>query len=867
MSTPFLTSKLNRPPIRLDLVQRSRLVEQLEAGSHARLLLIAAPAGFGKTTLAVAWLQKVESPAAWLALDESDNDPVRFLGYFIAAVSRVAGDAGAATQALLKEPQPPSPERIMTTLINEISEIPQDFILVLDDYHVIHSLEIHHMLAFLVENQPPNMQFVLISREDPPLPLPRLRVRNQVVVIRQKDLRFSTKETAAFLNTSMGLDLLPEDISALEHRTEGWIAGLQLAALSMKGRENVRDFIQEFSGSNRYVLDYLIEEVLNQQSGEIQDFLLKTSILDRLSGDLCDAVMGMAGSQALLESLEQANLFITALDQSRSWYRYHRLFRELLQNRLRSQDAASETGLHLRASRWYEAEGLISDAISHALSASDWQRGANLVHIASDRMLKNGQIFTLLSWYSQIPKKTLISDPEFCLDYSWPLILSGKFDEAAFYLSQAEENAPGDPAFLGQILTARAYLVRVQGDHARMIELSQKALSLLPKLDVDSRCIVTTNLGIAYWHSGHMKQAEEVLAEAQATAQQTDNEYVYRTVQVFRGLVQAVRGQLRKAESYFQGAAEQDRPAFSAGLANLYLCALNYEWNHLEESTAYLLKAIDIGEQIQNDELLVSCAMLMAQLYTASGNIAAAKQVLGEAQQKVRVGKVPAPAKGRLAAVQVQVALGEMDLAAADDWAHQLQPGADSHSFCRFLNLTQAKLLLAQNRREDARAYLEECYEKASGSDWRYGQILIRALQSLAAFNLEDASGYLLDAFTLVGSEKFIRTFVDQGDALHPVLRACAGVDTPHPHLGEILQTIQQGPGKFLIAQAKLVEPLSDRELEVLACLKKGLTNPEIAEALIITTGTVKTHVHHICGKLGVRNRTEAVSRANELGL
>lgn len=866
MATALLQTKLYTPPPRPELVPRPRLIERLNAGVHRKLTLISAQAGFGKTTLAAEWLSGVEKTVVWLTLDEMDNDPARFLTYLIAAIKQVDSRAGQIAQELLQAPQQPSPDFIVTTLLNEIVAIPQQFILAIDDYHLIQTPAIHQQLAFVIEHQPPNMHLVIVSREDPPLPLPRLRVRNQITEIRQNDLRFTTQEIARFLKNVMGLDIPPEDVYALELRTEGWIAGLQLAALSMQGRDDVHGFVQEFTGSNRYVLDYLIEEVFEIQSGEMQDFLLKTSILERLCGELCDAIMEKTGSQDLLETLEQANLFIHPLDQTRTWYRYHRLFKELLRNRLRALENSAQIALHQRASQWYENKRLLSEAIFHSIAAADWHRVTELLQTVSDEMLKRGQVFSLLEWYRQVPDDLILADPTLCLDYSWPLILAQQYEAATPYLDRAEKNALDDPAFFGRILTAKAYLLRAQGDHAHMVEVSQKALTLLPKSDVDSRCIVATNLGIAYWHGGHIQAAEHVLAEAYETALITENHYARMTVLVFRGLVLAVRGQLQEAATCFRQAIHQDYPTFTAGLANMYLSVLYYEWNNLETSTQYLLKAIDIGERLESDELLVSCWMVMAQLYMASGNLKAASDVLQKAQQRVTDGQVPAPSTPRLAAVQAQIALANDDLATALYWADQFDQDWGSHAFYRFFNLAKARLLIVQNEQDAARAYLARCYERASQAGWQYGQIAVRVLQSLVSPQPQ-ALGFLAEALQLAQPERFTRTFVDTGEVLAPLLQRTINSNILPAYVNELLRAIDQEPKKTTVGQSILVEPLSERELEVLRLMAQGFTNREIAERLVISPGTVKTHVHNVCGKLGGRNRTEAVVRAKELGL
>src|SRR3990172_5950486 len=394
---------------------------------------------------------------------------------------------GRITQAMLHSPQPPPAETLLTALINEIAAIPRSFVLVLDDYHLIDALPIHQQLTFLVEHQPVQMRLVIAAREDPPLPLSRLRARGQTVEIRQDDLRFSREECADFLKSVMALDLSQEDIAALERRTEGWIAGLQMAALSMHGRDDLRDFVLAFSGSSRYILDYLMEEVLRRQPAETQEFLLKTSILDRFSAPLCDAITGCTNSRDVLQALERANLFIVPLDELRELYRYHHLFQDLLRHQLRAQGTHVEDRLHASASHWYEEHGFQAEAVRHALAGTDWERGAALIENLGGVMLSRGEIATLMGWLKQLPDGVICAHPRVCHAYAWALLLSGHFDAVDPLLSYAEQNAQDDPHFLGELASAQAFLARARGDGPRVIEASRRALSLLPESDLVSR--------------------------------------------------------------------------------------------------------------------------------------------------------------------------------------------------------------------------------------------------------------------------------------------------------------------------------------------------------------------------------------------
>ena len=445
MSTPILATKLYIPPPRPKIVLRPRLIERLNEGLSAgrKLTLISAPAGFGKTTLVSEWVAGCERPVAWLSLDEGDNDPTRFLTYLVAALQTIAANIGAGVLAALQSPQPPPTESILTTLLNEITTIPDNFILVLDDYHVIDSKPVDEALTFLLEHLPPQMHLVIATREDPHLPLARLRARGQLTELRAADLRFTPAEAAEFLNQVMGLNLSAEDIAALETRTEGWIAGLQLAALSMQGHQDTASFIQSFTGSHHFVLDYLVEEVLQQQSESVQTFLLRTSILDRLCGPLCDAVLGSpsASGQETLEYLERANLFIVPLDNERRWYRYHHLFGDLLRQRLGKPKEFAE--FHLRASQWHEENGDLGAAFHHAIAAGDFVRAAGLAEAAWQGMNESFQSAAWLGWVKKLPDKLIRTRPVLCTQIGQAFTDAGELEASELRLQDAERCLDG----------------------------------------------------------------------------------------------------------------------------------------------------------------------------------------------------------------------------------------------------------------------------------------------------------------------------------------------------------------------------------------------------------------------------------------
>ncbi|MBA3473304.1 MAG: hypothetical protein H0T57_08795 [Rubrobacter sp.] len=513
MSTPILATKLYIPPPRPKVVLRPRLIERLNEGLHRKLTLISAPAGFGKTTLVSEWVAGCERPAAWLSLDEGDNDPTRFLAYLVAALRTIAADIGEGVLGVLQSPQPPPTESILTALLNEITTIPDDFVLVLDDYHVIDAKPVDNALAFLLEHLPPRMHLVIATREDPHLPLARLRVQGQLSELRAADLRFTPSEAAGFLNQVMGLNLSAEDIAALETRTEGWIAGLQLAAISMQGHKDAASFIESFTGSHHFVLDYLVEEVLQQQPESVQTFLLRTSILAHLCGPLCDAVLldPSASGQETLEYIEHANLFLVPLDNERRWYRYHHLFAELLRQRLH-QSTTSSTGdevgdvaeLHSRASVWYEDNGLEIEAFQHAAAANDVERAARLIEGEGMPLQFRGAGAPVLNWLESLPKTALDARPSLWVTYASTLLFGGQHTAVEQTLQAAEAALQGTEPdeetrdLIGRIASMRATLAVIQNDVETIITQSRRALEYLHRDNLLVRTATTWTLGYAY---------------------------------------------------------------------------------------------------------------------------------------------------------------------------------------------------------------------------------------------------------------------------------------------------------------------------------------------------------------------------------
>jgi LuxR family maltose regulon positive regulatory protein len=868
VSSNLLATKLYTPLARKNLVPRQRLIQMLNNAwqQDKKLALVSASAGYGKTTLVTEWVRGLQTKSAWLSLDETDNDPARFLTYLIAALHLIDQSIGEKTQPMLQSPQPLPPKAVLTSLLNEIATIPDSFILVLDDYHLIQALPIHSQLDFLVEHQPPQMHLVIITREDPPLPLARLRARGQLAEIRQNDLRFLPEECVDFLQRVMGLNLTAEDITALERRTEGWIVGLQLAAISMQGRDDLSNFVAAFTGSSHYVLDYLIEEVFERQSLEAQDFLLKTSILDRLSGPLCDAVVNRTDSHDLLDHLEHANLFIFPLDQSRTWYRYHRLFAELLRQRLHATDTVSENQLHHLASQWFSAEGFTPEAIHHALEASDWDRAASLISDNTVPMLRSGELMTLLSWLKALPDEVIFTRPELCQNYGWVLTLTGQLDAADVYLRQAENIAKDDESLLGPILVARAYHLRVRGDVPSAIEYARRALSILPQTDALSRGLAALTLGLAYWNKGDFQESERAFLEVDRAAQQSGNHYARMTALSYLGNIQAVFGHLHRAAELCQQVIQLGGQSPPVAPAHIGLASLFYEWNHLDIAIKEAQIGIEQSQHTGNPLILSDGYRILAIIHQSRGEPDAALSTLKKADQLVDSHQVSPTARLRIASCHVQVALAQNNLNAAQFWAEQVAEPADISLFDPCLGLTPIHILLARHEKTEAANRLKELYDTACQKGCGTGMVEVRILQSLAAETPTETLHFLQDALKIAHPEGFIRTFVDKGK---PVKALLERLKSQGGELKEYILTLLSAfaeTGRVPVPQS-LVEPLSERELEVLGLLDQGMSNGEIARRLVVTIGTVKSHVHNIIDKLGVSSRTQAIAQARLLKL
>jgi LuxR family transcriptional regulator, maltose regulon positive regulatory protein len=880
MPTPVLATKLYIPRPQPNVVSRPRLLARLSEGLHCNLTLIAAPAGYGKTTLVSEWVAGIERPAAWLSLDEADNDPTRFLTYLIAAVQTIAATIGEGVLSTLHSQEPPPPEALLVALLNDLTTIQDHFVLVLDDYHVLEAQPIDQALTYLVEHLPPYMHLVIATREDPQLPLARLRARGHLIEVRAADLRFTPSEAAAFLTQVMGLTLSAQDIARLSRCTEGWIAGLQLAALSLQGQPDTAGFIRSFTGSHHFVMDYLVEEVLGQQDARVQTFLLRTSILERFCGPLCDAVVldSTASGQKILDYLERANLFLVPLDNERRWYRYHHLFAELLRLRLK-QSTVSSTGdegsviaeLHRRASQWYEDNGLEIEAFHHAVAAHDTERAARLVEGKGMPLQFRGAVTPVLSWLKSLPKTVLDASPSLWVMYASALSMTGHLSDVEAKLQAAEavlEGAEPDDTtrnLVGHIAAIRAWLAAAQDQVENSITQSRRALEYLHPDNLAVRTATTWKLGIAYQLQGDRVAASRAFSEAIAISQASGNLIINLSASLGLGNVQETENQLYlAAETYrrvLQLAGESPQPA--ACDAHLGLARLCYEWNDLEAAEQHGQQSLHLARQIENADRVVACQVLLARLKLTQGDPAGAAALLAEADWSARqqnfVHRLP-----EVAAAQVLLLLRQGNLAAAAELAH-----------VHDLPLGQARVHLAQGDTSAALAVLDPLLRQVEAKAWQDERLKVLVLQAVAleAHGEQDkAVQVLCDALVLAEPAGIIRLFVDEGLPMAHLLSKGSAIGIMPEYSGKVLVVFEaekrrRADTSSRLAAQPLFEPLSRRELEVLHLIAQGLSNQEISERLFLALDTVKGHNRSIFGKLQVQRRTEAIARARELGL
>ena len=905
----ILATKLFIPTIRPERVSRPRLIKKLNDGLYRKLTLISAPAGFGKTTLVSDWLSGGERPVTFLTLDEGDNDIARFLTYFIAALQSIDPILATGIFNSLRSPQPPPIEATLTILVNEVAAIPNNFILVLDDYHLIDAPQIHDALSFLIENLPPQLHMVISTREDPLLPLSRLRARNQLTELRAADLCFTRSETAEFLNQVMGLNLSSDDIAALEKCTEGWIAGLQLAAISLQGKADTSRLIQSFTGSNRLVLDYLIEEVLEQQPKSVQEFLFQTSILNRLTGSLCDALTGQGNGQKVLETLERANLFIIPLDEERRWYRYRHLFADLLIQRLNQIHPDQVKLLHQQACKWYEQHGYMDEAIEHALMIQDFDCAVHLIEAYVDTLWQQGAHRKLPRLFASVPIELILAKPQLCVYQAWYAFISGQQELTERCLQIAEhalsthtdnlthsgmqeQDSPTDSQMSqlqGRISAIRAFMASFQGNITELIHHAHQALETLPEQDRIWRSITAITLGDVYGFKGDMTAAYAARLEAYKASKAAGDIYNMMLASSKLAITMIEQGRLHNTVEFCQ---DQIQTAAEFGFSKSPLCGFLWvllgetyaELNELDQGLDLALTGINITEQTGNLVFVGWGHISLIGILFSRGDFAAVEDNIQKIEQMSQDSNVPAWIVGLMATWQIRLWLAQGKLEAASQWVKTrdlstniespLLQEIDYFSLSEYIAL--ARILIAQDRLDKSIKLLQHLFSIADKGNRVASMLEILILQALAfqkQGKTDQSMSALERSLTLAESQDFIRIFVDEGPQMARLLYEALSREIAPDYVQRLLGAFPvEEPEKTSLPQpngpeSELIEPLSEREIEVLQLIAEGLSNSEISSQLYLSLNTVKAHTRNIYGKLGVNNRTQAGAKARALGL
>jgi len=894
MTYPILSTKLFIPPLRVDQLSRPRLVEKLNEGSVYPLTLISASAGSGKTTALTEWIAHNNRPTAWVSLDSGDNDPALFLTYLISALRTIQENFAEDIFSTMQSTQAESFEETLINLINAMAEITEDSSIILDDFHTITDQHTNELVTFLIENLPPQIHLVIASRMDPPWPLARYRARNQLFEIRGQDLRFGNEEVAEFLNRTMGLALSAEDVQALEARTEGWIAGLQLAALSMKGRSDVGSFVKAFTGSHIYVAEYLIEEILQQQPEEVQTFLLKTSLLEHLSASLCETVSGCEDGRAILQNLHRSNIFVIPLDHEGEWFRYHHLFADLLRSRLpQALPTEAITQLHQRASIWYERNGFTYEAVDQAFSAEDYERVVDLVRRYAYDLIFSGQIKTLRDWLETLPQVFFEDHPHLTFYQFWIDVLQSRADLSNQSIQEKEAllkalpSTPENDRLRGELMAVVCRAVALSGRTSDGIRLAQDALAYLPPDGLAARARVLSALAAAHDLEGRLEQAKPYYQESLTDAITAGDHRLAAHILMIKGLIQLHYGQLHEAAKTYQtivkmAPVDPSKVFFPVGQGYIGLGCVHLEWNDLDAAENYLEQGMELCRQGGLDGVFIG-KIRMSRLRQAKGDLTGALKELHVPQQAERVDNF------NLITRQIQIVLAEGDIDHAKRLAAPLVEMLDRDPasirvpfvFLEMIEALVARVYLAQGELEKALQLLDRLKTSDEPNKRAERLIEVHLLRALVYQRQNggkptpEAITSLEHALALGEPEGFVLLFLEAGPELIPLLNAVI-------HRLRNPAKIKEYARKLLVAFGEigepetqrqmdegkgLVEPLTPREMEVLALLALGDSNQVIADKLVITVRTVKKHTSNIYGKLNVDNRMQAVARSRKLGL
>jgi LuxR family maltose regulon positive regulatory protein len=884
MDSTLLHTKLAIPLYRQGLVARRRLLTRLDQGlaPGCRLVLVSAPAGYGKTTLVSEWL--AASPAlrpAWLALDEADNDPLRFMRYLRAALQTVNPDLGRAVVALEEGFLRPdrSLEPFLLALINAIAALPELVLLVLDDLHMIEAPEVYRLLAFLVDHQPENLRLLVTTRSDPALPLARLRARRQLVEIRLTDLRFTREEASAFLAEILALPLTPRQVADLEKRTEGWAAGLQLVGVALHSlaaqdeADRIPAFIETFSGSNRYILEYLVEEVFNRQTEPIQNFLTATCILNRMNGALCDALTGGSDGSATLQTLERANLFVVPLDTAHTWFRYHPLFAEFLRTRTHVTD------LHRRASAWFEAQGLPEDALEHARQGQDFERLIRLIEQMRRMILIPGEMSRLARYLEVLSPEQICSRPLLCLTQAWCYLYSGRLAEIEAFIQSAVTMAgPQDAIIGGEAAALRAMVAILAGNYAQAVTEAAQALARLPANDIFLRAWLNLGLGMASDVLGDLGSAEKAFMHALADGRSLSGPIISTMALTELGDMRLRQGRLSEAIEFFRQAIESSiahgQPTLASGIACSRLGRLYYEWNDLAAAATELELAIDLGHFWEGGDICLFSLSYLAWVRFAQGDLPAVRNLVAEARKIMRGAIISSPTVRVAQALLTRLALRLGQRLAVETWEREVTAQPEGSPFLKEIEeTTRIRILLARRDGAAALARIEPLIALAQREGRGGNLVELLTLRALVLAQIDrpaEARATLRQSLALAEPEGFVRSFADEGPAMLALL------ETSAQHAGmdwRYLSVLRQAFGPSLSSTPSvarpdgLVEPLTQRELEILRLIDQGCSNQDIARRLVVSVSTVKTHINNLYGKLGAQTRTTALARAREFKL
>jgi LuxR family maltose regulon positive regulatory protein len=895
----ILLTKLFIPPFRSDGVYRPQLIARLEQHLTGSLTLLAAPAGYGKTSLLSSWAAQHPESVAWISLDGGDNDLGRWLSYLIGALRRVYSGFGQSALAMLGTPKALKPEPILTALLNEISTLDKDLFLVLDDYHVINEPQIHHAVTYILDHIPPRMQLMIATRSDPPLPLARLRGQGKLHEVRVEDLQFSTEESGYFLRKTFGIQISESDLLSLNRQTEGWITGLQMAALSLRDQEDTSFFVREFAGDDRLIVDYLVEEVLSSVSEEKRHFLSHTGILEKLTGPLCDAVVygdeETGRSDELLKTMEADHLFLMPLDNRREWFRYHQLFADLLKKRLMQSHPEIIPELHRRASVWFEKYGYINDAISHAFESDDHDRAAELISQEAEDALMRSEVVTLRRWIERLPADHPFPNPQLYIYHATTLLLGGESLEVVEErLREAERDSSQDHV-RGELAALRAMGAMYRGEMDASVDYAKQALELLSKKSHFLRSLTVDSLGIAYIMLGRLEDALDILQEAIRVGQESGNILVaVGALSNVAGLLMN-SGEMKQAQELYTQALEmardsQGKPLPIAGKALMGLGEIAREQDDLESAEQFISQSIELLQHLGESGIVVGY-LTLSRIFQTKGDVQGAFEMLERAQE-LAVQSQETEFDDILVAIQrtrLHLSLGNFDQALRWVEERKLDPvaivesgGKEDVQLASFQMLrlpeytTLVRVLISQGRYKEAHSVLQSCLSIAKGTHQLRRIMECLILQAIILQHQEkreSALQVLEEALLLAEKHGYFRIFLDEGAVLARLLYEASEKRILPTFTGKLLaaytsaEALREIPSVSLEFADEIVEPLSDREMEVLQLIARGLSNQEIAQELVLSLSTVKWHTSNIYGKLGVKNRTQAVAKARQLGI